>query len=124
MAGVLARLLPAGPLVVGEEHRAVFDADLDAVFLGELDDRRPDLGVLFQVLRDGLVLVLADEGADHRDFQQRGGLDHLLQVTDDRFAVLSVRVQRVGIISQRGDGQPVAVQHLADVLRPWPCPAR
>ncbi len=84
------QVVTARPFVIGEEHRAVLDGDLDAAFPGELDDRRPDPGIILQVLWDGLILVLSDECADHRNLQQCGRFDHLLQ--DDQLPSRGARI--------------------------------
>src|SRR6266540_7015883 len=50
-------VIATGPFIVGEEHWTVFNGDLDAVLFRKLDNWRPDLGIVFQILRDSLVLV-------------------------------------------------------------------
>ena len=69
------QVVAAGPLVVGEDHRAVLDGDLHALVGGVGDDVRPDLGELGEVLLQRLVLVVADERVDDGHAELRGGLD-------------------------------------------------
>ena len=81
-----------------------------------MHQRRPDVPEPAQVLRQGLVLVVADEGADHIHAQQLGGVDHLAQVIIDGLAVLLVGVKVVGVVGQGRDLQAVGVHRLFDRL--------
>jgi len=47
-------------------------------------------------LRDSLIFVLADKGANYGNFQERRAFDDLLEVGNDRFAVIRFRVEGLG----------------------------
>ena len=97
------QVVAARPLVVAEDHRAVLDGDLDAVVCRLGDDRRPHLLELLEVLRQRLVLVVADERVDHRHAELLGCLDHATDVGDHLGAMVEVGVQRVRVVTEAGD---------------------
>ena len=93
----------AGPFALGKEHRAVLDCNANAVVFGELDDVRPDFGKELHVLRNVEVLVSADKGI-HRVYAKLGRRnDELFDVVDGGFRLFRFRVERVGIVPQRGN---------------------
>ena len=101
-------VVPARPLVVAEEHRAVLDRDLPAVVLRERHDVRPDLERLLPVRVLGLCGVGAHERVHEGDVHLLGGRDHVLQVADDRLPMRRIRMQRVRVVAQPGDRQALA----------------
>ncbi len=111
-------VVPAGPLVVGEDHRAVLDRDPHAALARVRDERRPDLAEALEVLGQRPVLVVADERPDRVDPQRLGGVDHLAQVPVDRLALGVVGMEVVRVVGEGGDLEPVTVErgvHLVGV---------
>ena len=96
-------ILAARPLILAEQHGAVFDGDFYAQLLGQRDDRRPHFLDERQILLDGLRLVAADERRDHVDAQLVAGADHIFQMLNDAGTFFKVAVQRVGIVGERGN---------------------
>ena len=105
MRGVVARLWPPGHSSLAEQHRAVLDGDLPAVVLGERDDVRPDAEGLLPVRVLVLRAVGAHERVDQRDVHRLGRGDDVLEVADDLGAMGRVRVERVRVVAEAGDGQ-------------------
>ena len=97
--------MAARPFVVAEQHRAVLDGDLSAVVLGERHDVRPDPLGLLPVGVLVLRAVRAHEGVDVGHAHRLGGSDDVLQVADDLGAMLGVRMKRVRVIAEAGDGE-------------------
>ena len=110
-------VVPARPLVVAEEHRAVLDRDLPAVVLRERHDVRPDLERLLPVRVLGLCSVGAHERVDEGDVHLLGGRDHVLEVTDDGLTMRRVRMERVRVVAQPGDRQALAHDLVDDLGR-------
>ena len=116
MCGRSAEVLPAGPLVLRERHGAVLDADLDAMVLGEFDERPPGFQKPWPVVVHGFGPVAAHEGVDHAQAQQFGRLDHEPQVLDVNARFGGVGRQRIGIIAQAADGHARLFHGVADAL--------
>ena len=93
----------AGPLALGKEHRAVFNCNTNAVVLGELDDIRPDFGKELHVLRNAQILVSADKRIDRAHAELGCRNDELFDVVDGGLRLFRFRVERVGIVPQRGN---------------------
>ena len=108
-------VLAARPLVVGEDHRAVLDADPHVGLLGGPQDRRPDRFHQRHVGIDRQRRVAADEGVDDVDADLRRGFDHLDEVVGDQFAVRGVGVERVRVVPERRDADAVDADELVDV---------
>jgi len=100
----VGEVLAAGPFVAGKIHRAVLDTDADTAFFGVADQRLPDLLEARPVFLHRLRPVAADERIHLVDVEQRGGLDHLLDVIDVDLRFVRVGRERVGIIAQAADG--------------------
>ena len=94
------QVLSARPLILAEQHGAVFDGDFDAQLLGQRDDRRPHFLDERQILLDGLRLIAADERRNHVDAQLVAGADHVFQMLNDAGALFQIAVQRVGIVGE------------------------
>ncbi len=108
-------VVAARPLVVREQHRAVLERDPASVVLRIADDVRPDAERLLPVLVLVLRTVTAHEGVDERDVHLLGRVDDELEVADDGRAVGGVRVQRVRVEAQAGDGEALALDLGADL---------
>ena len=104
------QVLSARPLILAEEHGAVFDGDFDAQFLGQRDDRRPDFLDELQILLDGFRLIAADKRRNHVYAELVAGADHVFQVRDDGSALFQITVQRVGVV---GEGRDFHLARLA-----------
>jgi hypothetical protein len=96
VAGVVHRVLPGGPLVAGEDHRTVLDADLDPPVPGVPDQRGEGLAARLQVLGLGMGLVRAEEGVHHTHPQQRGCVDDLALMGGHLLPDARVRIERSG----------------------------
>ena len=97
------QVLAAGPLVVGEEHRAVLDPDAHAFLLGVADQRPPDLEEPGPVGVDRQRGVSPHEGIHDPDPQLGRGVDDLEQVRDRHVRLGPIGRQRVRIVSQSRD---------------------
>ena len=73
-------------------------------------------GELGEVLRQRLVLVVADERVDHRHAELGRRLDHVAEVGDDLGAMVEVGVQRVRVVAERGDLDPPLGEVADEVL--------
>src|SRR4030042_6564454 len=110
------QVVTARPLIVREDHRAVLDGNLNAIRFSELDDRRPNLGIIYQILRNGLVLIFADESTNNGHLQHICSLNHLLQVRNYYLTLLDIWMERIRIIRERRDCHAVVINHLTNVL--------
>ncbi len=110
----------ARPLVPAEDHRAVLDRDRDAAALRVVDEPRPHLAELAQVVRHVLRLVAADERAHGRDAEGRGRVDHLPQVRVGRATLAGVGMEVVRVVRERGDLEPVPVEDVPHLARVEP----
>ena len=90
----------AGPFVAAEEHRAVLDADANAIAFGELNERLPDFQEAGPVVIDGFGPVAADEGVDGFQAEEGGGLNDFAEVADGEVAFFAVGRERIGIVAQ------------------------
>ena len=104
------------PLVVGEDHRAVLDADPDAG-VGSLSDVSGHTLVSGEVLAVRLVLVVADERVDDGHPELGGRREHVAEVLDHLGPMGQVRVQRIGVV-QPGDLDPSLDEVTDDLLVP------
>ena len=93
--------IPPKRPALGEQHRAVLDAQPRVVVFRESHDVGPDLLKLPQVVVQRQVLVRADEGIDHRQFEQHRRFDHFAKVDDRRLGLIGFLRERVGIVAQR-----------------------
>ena len=96
-------VLAARPFVVREEHRAVLDGDFHADLLGIADDRGPDFFDQFNVFIHILGRIAADESADHVDAEHLGSVHQLVNMSNGGVGLFLVGIERVRIVSQRGD---------------------
>ena len=106
-------VVPAWPLVLAEDHRAVLDRDLHALLARVADEVGPDAAEALEVLRQRPVLVVADERADDLDAERGRRVDDLAQMAVDLLAVPVVRVEVVRVVGERGDLEPVPVEDVA-----------
>src|SRR5947209_7767362 len=64
--GTDCQVLSARPLVLGEEHGAILDADVDTPLAGVPNERGPDFLEQRPILVDALLVVAPDEGVHGR----------------------------------------------------------
>ena len=107
--------MPSRPLVEREDHRAVLDGDRDAAVLGVRHEPRPDPPEVPDAVRDALVAVPAHERAHDRDAQLVRRDDDALEMVVRGLPLARIRVV-VGVVGERGDLEPVPVEHVADAL--------
>jgi len=74
------------------------------MFLGKTDQRRPDFQEPRPVLGHALSRIAAHERIDHSHAQQFGGHDDSLEVLDIDLGLGLIGRQRIGVVSQSGDG--------------------
>ena len=115
-AGDMARFLPPGhssfEKSIGQFSMPIFTP----ACLGVADQVGPDAPGTSASCRRSTAPVAADEGVDHADAEPGRGRDHLPQMVDDLAAVLRVRVERVGIVAEAGDGDAVDADEVADAV--------
>ena len=99
-------VLPPGPFIAGEEHRAVFDADAHAPFFGLRDQGLPHLQEAGPVVIDRAGPVAAHERVDAGHPQQRGGINQPVEVLDGRAGDVGIGIERIGIVPQSADLDP------------------
>src|SRR6188508_712237 len=109
-------VVAARPLVVREEHRAVLERDLHALVVGEFHDVGPDAQRLFPVVVEVLGSVTTHERVDERDAHLPRRDHHRLEVVRDLLAMLGVGMERVRVVAEAGDRQPLG-RELVDDLR-------
>ena len=95
-------------------------ATLTPLPLRVVDEPRPHLAELAEVVRHVLRLVAADERADGRDAERRGGVDHLPQVRVGGPALGRVGVEVVRVVRERRDLEPVPVENVPHLARVEP----
>ena len=115
--GGVGEVAAAGPLVLGEDHRAVLDRDPHVALAREADDRRPHQLEFFEVLAHRAMLVAADERADDAHLEPLRGFDHPAQVVVGCLPRLGVRIEVVGVVRERGDLEVEARQQSPHRLR-------
>jgi FHS family glucose/mannose:H+ symporter-like MFS transporter len=107
----------AGPLVVGEDHRAVLDGDLHAPLARKAHQRRPHALEVLEVAGDVALLISADEGADDLNLEALRRLDDATQVRVGGLACVLVGVEVVRVVRERGDLEVVAAEQPAHGAR-------
>jgi hypothetical protein len=105
------------PLVVAEDHRTVLYRDPHIMIGGKLNERWPDLAESLQIYYGRLSLVVADESADGVDAKCPRCLYDPSEMVMHHPAFSQVWIERVRIISERGNGQLVALQIVSDLIR-------
>ena len=76
-----------------------------------VDEARPHAPELAEAVRDVLRLVATHEGADDGNFERCRRVDDLLQVRVRRASLGGIGVQVVRVVGERGDLEPVLVEH-------------
>ena len=109
-------VLSARPLIVGEPHRAVLDADADAFFLRMGKDRSPYFLGDLQVLFNGLARNTADECGDHVDAKKSGSIDQFVQMIDIHGTFFKIRIEGVRIISKGGNNNAFGCAEVIDLF--------
>ena len=104
------QVFPPGPLVRGEQHRAVLDGNPHAAFLGQGQERPPDLEEPRPVVIDRAPPVAAGEAVDGIEAKEWSRGNHPLQVGDGWPGDCRVGIERVGIVakSTQRHAMPVA----------------
>src|SRR2546429_51220 len=97
----------AGPLVACEEHRAVFDADLDAVIFGEGDERAPGFQETRPIVVHAPGPVAPDERVHVLQSELLGGEDDFLEMSDHALRCRQVGIERVRIVTKAGEADAV-----------------
>ena len=98
--GANGKVLASGPLVRGEQHGAVFDADLDATFFGQGDDRSPNFDKASKVLIHGPRPIATNKGVEVCQAQVSGRLNDLLNMVCSQFSLSCIRSKCIRIIAK------------------------
>src|SRR5205807_2914813 len=112
------QVFAAGPFILAEEHGAILDAEVDAFRLSMGDDLRPNALEERPVRIDRPSGVAANKGIDQANVKPRRGADDFPQMIDDETALLGIGVERVRIVTQRGDGDSILPDQVANLLNP------
>src|SRR3984893_9350919 len=112
--GGIGQVATTGPLVGREDHRTVLDRDSHAAICGMSHQPRTLLQAFRKSRLRELCLVAPDEGSHEVRSEARGGVDHLAQMRLSCSALSRVGVQRIRVVSKRGDREPVAFEELVN----------
>ena len=82
------------------------------------DDLRPNALEERPVRIDRPSGVAANKGIDQANVKPRRGADDFPQMIDDETALLGIGVERVRIVAQRGDGDSILLDQVANLLNP------
>ena len=110
------QVLSARPLIPGEQHRAVFNTDPHAQFLGQSDDRLPGLEEPRPVVIDRPRPVTAHKPGDRPQAEQGGRRNDLSEVCRCGIRNRRVRVEHVWVVAEPTDADAVPRAGRQDVL--------
>src|SRR5262245_60679706 len=101
------KVFAAGPFVAREKHRAILNADLDAMVLGEGYERSPRFEEARPIVIDALGPIAADEGIDVFQIEFLRGDDDFFEMLDDTFRSARIGIKRVRIKAESREAHAV-----------------
>jgi hypothetical protein len=99
--GRCGQIISTGPLIIRKYHRTILNSDLNTTLFCKFDDWRPDPGILFEIFFNGLVFIFPNKSTNIWHFQQGSGFDDLIQMRNNCFAMVRLRMKWIRIISKR-----------------------
>ena len=112
------QVFSAGPFVAGEKHRAILDADADAVVFGECDEWTPGAQEARPVVVHAFRPVAAGKCVHGLQSQLLRGDDHFFQMCHAVPRDLGIGIERIRIVAERGERDDVARAECVDVVVP------